>query len=392
MFNRYTFGSVPFNYAPDLAFVVGAMADTVAVSDTLDGMVGAAALVDTVTVTDSLTAARDAEGLADTVTVTDAASAVQVATALPLADAVAVADEISAEVGEPFADTVTVTDTLLAEVSVDPLTDAVAVTDTLGVTVSHVAAPLADIVTVTDAISEGRIADPIEDSVTVTDVSNGQLALVAVGLEDVVALADSLDGTLGLTALFEDVVVVSDTLGAADVALVAAPLLDTVRVTDALVLTEQRIVVTNAETGAVSTYDFPVTVTGLAEFRGVLYVAASDGLYALDAVQDETGAVVWTLATGFGNLGTDLLKRVPDLNIQGRTEGDLTVAVTVDRTGTKREYMYRLPALTRDSYRDGVAKIGKGLQSVYWGLALRGQGPAEIDQLRPRVEPLSRRR
>lgn len=375
------------------AIVAHGLTDTVSTSDALAlPTITPPALTETVTLTDAASGVRDADPLTDTITLTDSASAVQAATAAPLADTITLTDELGAVLILSLADTITLTDTLLAEVSVDPLEDTITFTDALSGIVSHVAAPLADTITLTDTLTDGRVADPLEDTITLTDAVSGQLALVAVGLEDALTLTDALDGTLGLTAVIEDVITLTDALGVPDLALVAAPLLDTVTFTDALVLTEQRLIVTNAETWAVSEYEFPLAVTGLAEFRGTLYVAAADGLYALDAAEDESGAVVWTLATGFSNLGSDLLKRVTDLNIQARTEGDATLIVTVDRTGIKQELTYRLPPLTRESYRDGVTKIGRGLQSVYWALGLRGEGPAEVDQLRPRIEPLSRRR
>jgi hypothetical protein len=133
-------------------------------------------------------------------------------------------------------------------------------------------------------------------------------------------------------------------------------------------------------------------VAGLAEYRGTLYLAGPDGLYAMDSDEDETGEVVWTLRTGFSNLGSDLLKRVRDANILGRTEGNTLFKVVTARNGEKQEYDYQLPEATRDAYRDGVTKVGRGLQSVYWQFEMEGTGPAEIDQIKLAIEPLSRRR
>jgi hypothetical protein len=133
-------------------------------------------------------------------------------------------------------------------------------------------------------------------------------------------------------------------------------------------------------------------VAGLAEYRGTLYLAGPDGLYAMDATEDEDGEVVWTLRTGFSNLGNDLLKRVRDANILGRTEGNTLFKVVTARNGEKQEYAYQLPEATRDAYRDGVTKVGRGLQSVYWQFEMEGTGPAEIDQIKLAIEPLSRRR
>jgi hypothetical protein len=190
--------------------------------------------------------------------------------------------------------------------------------------------------------------------------------------------------------------VLNDGLVVSDVSTTAMQLVgiltDNALAGDTLFEAAQTVYITNAETGAVSTYVFTPTISGMTDYQGVLYLAGPEGLYALDATQDEDGAVVWTLRTGFSNLGSDLLKRIRDVNIQARTEGDTTLQVIEDRYGEKQEWNYRLPAVTRDSYRDGVTKIGRGIKSVYFALGLQGIGPAEIDQLRVLIEPLSRRR
>lgn len=154
----------------------------------------------------------------------------------------------------------------------------------------------------------------------------------------------------------------------------------------------QLIVVTNTETGAVSTYTLTPSVTGVVEYRGTLYLAGTDGLYALDAEDDGEREVAWTLNSGFSSFGTDRIKRVQDINAMARTEGTTALQVVSARNGTKTSWDYVLPPLTRSAYRDGVIKVGKGVQSVYYQVALMGTGPSEIDQLRLTLQPLSRRR
>lgn len=231
----------------------------------------------------------------------------------------------------------------------------------------------ADILVAVDSIAgAAAISSPVlADTVVVSEGLAGPVAIYAALPADTLVGSDTLAGTLALVGVLSDTVLFGDTL--ADTAY-------------------QTLVVVNAETGAVSTYTMTPTVAGLAEYRGTLYLAGPEGLYAMDSTEDEEGEVVWTMRTGFSNLGSDLLKRIRDVNVQGRTEGNLTVQAITDRAGQKQEYHYLLEAVTRDAYRDGVVKLGRGLQSVYWALGLQGQGPAELDQLRVAVEPLNRRR
>lgn len=231
----------------------------------------------------------------------------------------------------------------------------------------------ADTLVASDSIAGTvAVASPVlSDTVMISETLAGPVAIYVAVLTDTVVASDTLTGALTLVGVLSDTVLFGDTLSDA---------------------AYQTLVVVNAETGATSTYTMTPVVAGLAEYRGTLYLAGPDGLYAMDATEDEGGEVVWTLRTGFSNLGSDLLKRVRDANILGRTEGNTLLKVVTSREGQKQEYSYQLPTATRDAYRDGVTKVGRGLQSVYWQFALQGTGPAEVDQLKLAIEPLSRRR
>lgn len=247
----------------------------------------------------------------------------------------------------------------------------------------------ADTVLGIDSVTANLLAAST-DTVAVSESLSSQI-LQSGSLVDNVGCSESL--TSGLTVYAP---VLNDGLIISDVSTTAMQLVgiltDTALAGDTLFEAAQTVYITNAETGAVSTYVFTPTISGMTNYQGILYLAGPDGLYALDATQDEDGVVVWTLRTGFSNLGSDRLKRIQDVNIQARTEGDTTLQIIEDRYGEKQEWNYRLPARTRDSYRDGVTKVGKGINSVYFALGLQGIGPAEIDQLRVVVEPLYRRR
>lgn len=250
---------------------------------------------------------------------------------------------------------------------------------------------LSDGVRATDSIGYGYVLST-SDSVVAGDSVAGNVVVSTTALLDTVSFSETLAGSIAVYAA-----VPSDIVVGSDVVIGALSLVGVLSDTPLFVDTisdaaYQVLVVVNADTGAVSTYTMTPVISGLVEYRGTLYLAGPDGLYAMDASEDVSGKVVWTLQTGFSNLGSDLLKRVRDVNVQGRTDGDLTAKAIVDRYGQKQEYHYLLPTLTRGAYRDGVIKIGKGLQSTYWAFGLQGEGPAEVDQLRIAVEPLSRRR
>jgi len=365
--------------------------DVVLGSDALTGDVvfSPVSTTDTLLASDSLTA-LDSAVTSDTVVVTDVLTA-RLAISASRADTATATDSLGAGWSGVSSDTVRASDGLVTQISPAGLVDGVTLTDQTTVRATF-SSSTTDTVRAGDEIGSGaagmttdtvRAADvitgtilladrPLVDTVTISEVWTGAVSVYAALPGDTVNASDTLTSRLTLVGVLSDTVLAGDTL--ADAAY-------------------QVLVVTNADTGAASTYTLTPTVTGLAEYRGVLYLAGPDGLYALDADEDVDGVVVWTLRTGFSNLGSDLLKRIHDVNVQGRTTGDTTLQVISDRTGIKQESpVYTLPPLTRTAYRDGVIKVGKGIQSVYWALQLQGEGPAETDQVRVVVEPLSRRR
>ena len=229
------------------------------------------------------------------------------------------------------------------------------------------------------------------DLIGIEDAITGQLFNYAEPLADNIGISDAIGATITVYAALSDEVGISDAI-TGQLSLIGV-LSDTIGITDWVATTEATTVhVVNAETGAVSTYIFTPRIKGMGQFQGTLFLAADDGLYVVDADQDETGDIVWTLQTGFSNLGSDQLKQIYDVNCQMRTEGDTIMQVISDRKGEKESWQYRLTQDTRNSYRDGVIKPGKGTKSVYYALGLQGVGPAEIDQLRVLVRPLPRRR
>ena len=248
-------------------------------------------------------------------------------------------------------------------------------------------AALVDTSTWTDEIGYGSVIT-LSDTAAWVDAL-GTAYIVAESLADTASFSDALatyfdTGSLSNTASWQDTLT--------GVVSLSAGLADTSLWTDSLIFGSYKLAVINADTGAASEYTMTPEVSGLCQFSEVFYIASADGLYALDADDDYGNDVVWVMNTGLLNFGTDLMKRVIDVNILGSTEGNTILAVTTTRGGVKVESRYQLEALTRTAPRDGVVKVGKGIQSVYWSIGARGVGPAEIDEIRVSANPLSRRR
>lgn len=329
---------------------VGAvLRDTPTLSDTLSGVLHiTSAFADSLVLTDAL-AAGIIQGFTETLTPTDSLAAAQ--TPVAWNESLTPTESLSgtAAIHTAFSETLTLTDTLTAT----PLTT---FTETLTASAT--------------LTGRAELYGTLAETLTPTDTLTGVVALYG-ALTDTLTPGDTLSGSLTLLGVFTDTLTAGDTLVQAQ---------------------SQAVWAINAETGAVSEYVFTPTIQGLGAWRDQLYLATDEGLYALDATTDDDAAIEWAFRTGFSNLGTDALKRVLDVNVLARGAGDVVLVLVADRHGQKEERRYQLVKLTADALRDQVIKAGKGIASVYWQLGCQGIGPAEMDQLRLRIEPLSRRR
>jgi hypothetical protein len=163
-------------------------------------------------------------------------------------------------------------------------------------------------------------------------------------------------------------------------------------VTPETTATVRTVLVVDADSGAVSTYQFGVELTGGAVVDNNLLLSSNSGLYALNGEDDDGTAISWVLDTGNSHLGSPYLKRLSYIDVLHRTEGVIDFRLISAPFGEKRSDQYTIPARTRTSYRDGRVKVGRGIKSVYYGLGLTGTGTTEIDAIQVEVELLSRRR
>lgn len=307
-----------------------------------------------------------------------------------LFDTLGIADSLGStnEVLVPLVDTIGFSDAVGVAWEISVAVDTLAISDAAGAILTlHAAA--ADTLSVSDSIGSLQLA-AAADTLAIADALSSTV-YSPVAAADTLAFADAATTILFVSAY--------DTLSLADsasaVLTLYASAADTLSISDSAsdgATNPQHVMVMNLDTGAVSEYVLPVVVTGMAQRNGVLYLATTAGLFALDAATDDGDDIVWRWRTGLAHLGTDLLKRVIDVNALGRTEGAVIAEVVTTRDGTKRADRFQLPAATRDSHRDAVIKVGKGLTSVYWAFGERGTAPAERHEIRVSATPLSRRR
>ncbi len=401
------------------AVVLTTLADEQASTLALTGVVGTA-LTSSSATSDALVGASELKGtLADAALAQDAlALGIQVplldeqASILTLTGALATALASTAVFSDALAGALdtkgTLTDAALTQdavafIAAGPLTDSQS--STLALTAAFRAplwlaatssTPVAGVLELFTELSDGLSGQDALDGTELaalndTQGSSAELVIHYLGdLADSATLASTLGGSINVYRGLADTQASADTLGGR-LTLIGL-LAETGVGGDSFTTQAQTVYAINAETGAVSTYVFTPLIQGAAAFDGALYLATPDGLFALDNTTDQGTAIDWELRTGLLNLGTDALKRITDMNVVGRATGDVGVNLVHDRDGTPVERRYVQTRLNRTAARDGVVKTGRGPVSVYWQVGVAGIGPAEIAELRLRVEPTSRRR
>lgn len=347
----------------------------------------AAPFVETLTPTGALSTPDVGAVLRDTLTISDILAGVLQVTS-QFAETLIPTDTLAAGVLGLFTETLTPTDTLAALQTPGAWTDTLTPTATLsGITAIHTV--FSETLTPTDLLSATPLTT-FTETLTVSDVLTGVAELDSTFTESL-APTDTFTSVVALYGALTDTLTASDILSGSLTLL--GVFTETLTAGDTLITAQSQAVwAINAETGAVSEYRFTPTVQGVGAWRNQLYLATDTGLYALDAATDDDAAIEWAFRTGFSNMGTDALKRILDVNVLARGAGDVLLVLVADRHGRKEERRYQLVKLTADALRDQVIKAGKGIASVYWQVGVQGIGPAEIDQLRLRIEPLSRRR
>lgn len=144
----------------------------------------------------------------------------------------------------------------------------------------------------------------------------------------------------------------------------------------------------NSNTAALTSYDnFPFN--SMTTFNGVTLAAGDNGIYALGGTLDEATQIISTVRLGIFDFGSDKLKRVDSCYFAYRSDGDLTVRVTLD---DDTQYEYTLESTGQAGIYTNRLKLGKGCQGRYFQAEIESVGnPFVLDSVDLKAQELSRR-
>lgn len=130
-------------------------------------------------------------------------------------------------------------------------------------------------------------------------------------------------------------------------------------------------------------YDF----NSMTKFQGKYLAAGTSGLFQLDDAAS-TEEVTGTLATGALDFGSEFQKRVTDFFLGMRSEGDITLTVTVDEQNT---YSYTISPYSVPELKQRRGWIGKGAKGKYWLFEVQAGAPFDYDTMNIAAVAVSRR-
>ncbi|MCS7001225.1 MAG: hypothetical protein NZ518_00095 [Dehalococcoidia bacterium] len=134
-------------------------------------------------------------------------------------------------------------------------------------------------------------------------------------------------------------------------------------------------------------------VDSMAVIRNRLYAATPDGI--VDMMASTPLSMAWRVRTGLLHFGTSLRKRIPDVYIGHTAGGDVVLKVLATRdqgpVAQVSEHWYRLIRRPDGAPQHQRFQIGRGIDGVYFGFELMGEGPFELDVIEWRLLPLERR-
>jgi len=143
-------------------------------------------------------------------------------------------------------------------------------------------------------------------------------------------------------------------------------------------------VVMNTETQALTTYsNFPFN--SFARFNGVVLGACDTGLFALTGDTDDGVLIQAAARVGTSDFGTSRYKRIEEVVVGYRANGDLVLRVFTDET-TMRDY--RLATTGQTGLHGQTAKLGRGIAARYWQFEVRNQGGADFEMNMIELEPI----
>jgi hypothetical protein len=135
-------------------------------------------------------------------------------------------------------------------------------------------------------------------------------------------------------------------------------------------------IVMNTETAALSHYT-NYELNSMCEFNGVYLGAGPDGIFILDSgdTDDDTN-IDALISTGDLDFGSEYAKRLTDLYIGMRSDGDMTLRISTDE-GDPVEYT--VSTFEVATLRQRRAKTAKGARGKYWRFELENTDGCDFE-------------
>lgn len=150
-----------------------------------------------------------------------------------------------------------------------------------------------------------------------------------------------------------------------------------------------KVVVMNTRTKGVTEYEsFPFT--SFARTASGYLAVGEDGLVLLGGATDDGTAIPWSMRTGQMDEGNVNLKRLPEVILGMRSNGDVLVRVHSD-DNTHNDY--NMAAVKKDTIYQNRVKPGKGLRSRWYSIELQGVAGSDIEltSMQVNMVPVERR-
>ena len=161
------------------------------------------------------------------------------------------------------------------------------------------------------------------------------------------------------------------------VSVTALPAFLTVAVMDNGVTLTTNTFVFNTENLAAteySNYDF----IAMAMFNGVPVGISTGGVFELTGANDAGTNIDVDVLSGFDDLGTEDLKRMPNVYVGYKSDGNVQFQVSIDGEPAVRTYTVSHVSSTSGIKR-GRARPGKGLKSRYWQVGVKNVAGSDIE-------------
>ncbi|MGH8073632.1 MAG: hypothetical protein ACREO4_06115 [Lysobacter sp.] len=152
--------------------------------------------------------------------------------------------------------------------------------------------------------------------------------------------------------------------------------------------------VLNTESRGLSRYtQYPFN--SFAKIGGRYYGAVGSGIHRLDGDDDAGEPIAARLRMGLSDLGTRVLKRVPEAYVGYSSDGTLLLRVISieEVTGAKQAATYKLAPRGAAATRENRFKMGRGVKSVDWDFEIENVDGADftLDSIEFRPLRLDRR-